>query len=168
MAYPEDLLEQAMHLAQREPKRPKQASLRRAVSSAYYALFHLLISETVKNWKRPQERATLARMFEHTEMRRVSANRRDELRAYFNSVPRPADGLESARNRRLLSITETFVNMLQHRHTADYDGAKAWSRVEVLDQIEGVQEAFESWKSIKDHHEAQNFLVTLLIKERKQ
>ncbi len=47
MAYPDDLLEQAQHLAQREPKRPKQASLRRAISSAYYALFHLLISEAV-------------------------------------------------------------------------------------------------------------------------
>ena len=49
MAYPEDLLEQANHLARREPKRPKQASLRRAVSTAYYALFHLLIGQAVRN-----------------------------------------------------------------------------------------------------------------------
>ena len=41
MSFPNDLLEQARHLANREPKRPKQASLRRAVSTAYYALFHL-------------------------------------------------------------------------------------------------------------------------------
>lgn len=40
-----DLLEQAEHLAKRETKKPKQASLRRAVSSAYYALFHLLVSD---------------------------------------------------------------------------------------------------------------------------
>ncbi len=74
MAYPEDLLEQAMHLAQRERKRPKQASLRRAISTAYYALFHLLISETVKNWKRPEERFTLARMFEHAAMEKACKN----------------------------------------------------------------------------------------------
>jgi len=41
MAFPNDLLEQAKHLAIREKKRPRQASLRRAVSTAYYALFHL-------------------------------------------------------------------------------------------------------------------------------
>ena len=52
MPFPNDLLEQARHLANREPKRPKQASLRRAVSAAYYALFHLLAAETAKNWKR--------------------------------------------------------------------------------------------------------------------
>ena len=31
--------------AKRKPKRPRQASLRRAVSTSYYALFHLLICE---------------------------------------------------------------------------------------------------------------------------
>ena len=40
-----DYLEQARHLATRERTRPKQASLRRAVSVAYYALFHLLCDE---------------------------------------------------------------------------------------------------------------------------
>ena len=59
MPFPNDLLEQARHLANREPKRPKQASLRRAVSTAYYAIFHLLSMETAKNWKRP--RGTLHR-----------------------------------------------------------------------------------------------------------
>ena len=37
-----DRLAQARHLVTKEPQRPKQASLRRAVSSAYYAQFHLL------------------------------------------------------------------------------------------------------------------------------
>ena len=37
MAYPEDLLEQARHLARREPKRPKQA---RSLSE-YWGATHL-------------------------------------------------------------------------------------------------------------------------------
>jgi hypothetical protein len=37
-----DLLEQARFLVGRERRKPKQASLRRAVSTAYYAAFHLL------------------------------------------------------------------------------------------------------------------------------
>src|SRR5712691_6919600 len=43
-----DLLAQARSLLRREPRRPKQASLRRAVSTAYYALFHLLIHEATR------------------------------------------------------------------------------------------------------------------------
>lgn len=153
MAYPEDLLE--------------QASLRRAVSSAYYALFHLLISETVKNWKRPQERFTLARMFEHASMRSACKKRRDDLREYLNSIsPKPATP-ESYTGRQLLNVMEAFVDMHQQRQTADYDGSKIWSRVEVLERVEAVKEAFSSWKAIKDHPDAQNFLTTLLLKERK-
>jgi len=65
MAFGDDLLEQAQHLANRERKEPRQASLRRAVSTAYYALFHLLISEATLNWKRAEYRDALARVFEH-------------------------------------------------------------------------------------------------------
>lgn len=39
------LKEQAYHLLNREPTRPRIVSLRRAVSTAYYALFHLVIDE---------------------------------------------------------------------------------------------------------------------------
>ena len=40
-----DLLRQARQLALKEPRRPSQASLRRAISASYYALFHLLVDE---------------------------------------------------------------------------------------------------------------------------
>jgi hypothetical protein len=86
MPFPNDLLEQARHLANREPKRPKQASLRRAVSTAYYALFHLLSMETAKNWRRPTERFTVARMLDHTPMVKVCAAKRDELNEYFKTL----------------------------------------------------------------------------------
>jgi uncharacterized protein (UPF0332 family) len=48
MSLHNDFLEQARFLAMREARRPKQASLRRAVSTAYYALFHLLASEVAE------------------------------------------------------------------------------------------------------------------------
>jgi uncharacterized protein (UPF0332 family) len=44
MAFAEDLLKQAFLLLYKEPKTPTQASLRRSVSTAYYALFHLQIT----------------------------------------------------------------------------------------------------------------------------
>jgi hypothetical protein len=43
-----DLLAQARVLARREPRRPKQASLRRSISASYYAPFHFLGEEATK------------------------------------------------------------------------------------------------------------------------
>jgi hypothetical protein len=71
MAFADDLLEQAYHLAKRERRNPRQASLRRAVSTAYYAVFHLLIDEAVGNWTIERQRSALARTFDHGKMKKV-------------------------------------------------------------------------------------------------
>jgi hypothetical protein len=126
MPFPNDLLEQARHLANREPKRPKQASLRRAVSTAYYAIFHPLSTETAKNWGRRAERPTVARMLDHTPMANVCRTKRDELAKYFTTRPPAGHGLNVLKHLHL--IANTFVLMLQHRHTADYDSSVKWSR----------------------------------------
>ena len=44
MTVHDDLLAQALHLASKEPRRPRQASLRRSVSASYYAVYHLLVA----------------------------------------------------------------------------------------------------------------------------
>lgn len=165
MAYPDDLLEQAWHLAFRESKRPKQASLRRAISTGYYALFHLLITETAKNWKRVDERPTVARLFEHTLMSKVCAKRRDDLIALFKT--RNIDDPAYAVEKHLLNITESFGILLGSRHKADYDSSVVWSRSDVDELLNSVESAFASWNEISETPLAQNFLVTLLIKERR-
>ena len=68
MAFADDLLRDARHLANRGGNNPKQSTLRRAVSTAYYAVFHLLIADFVSNWRLPQQRSRLGRMFEHRKM----------------------------------------------------------------------------------------------------
>ena len=47
MGYPDDLLQYAKQMAEAYPNEAHQPSLRRALSSAYYALFHLLIADAV-------------------------------------------------------------------------------------------------------------------------
>jgi uncharacterized protein (UPF0332 family) len=165
MAYAEDLLEQAKHLARRERTRPRQASLRRAVSTAYYALFHLLIREAVKNWKRPRERLTLSRMFEHSNMKRACLRKRDELQSRLNGHPASKQLTEDSAH--LLNIAKAFTDLQHQRHLADYDSSSSWTRVDALEIISTVEVAFESWKSIRDNNEAQDFLVTLLLQERR-
>src|SRR5271157_5380665 len=69
-----DLLEQAKRLAQLDPRRPKQANLRRAISSAYYALFHLLAWEASAVYAvEPGMAARINRTLNHAEMKKASS-----------------------------------------------------------------------------------------------
>ena len=76
MSLPRDLLAQARLLATKESSRPKQARLRRAVSAAYYALFHLLVSDAVRRLLAGSDREALrnclSRAFDHAVMKRVA------------------------------------------------------------------------------------------------
>lgn len=160
MPFPDHLLEQAKHLANRERKRPRQASLRRAVSTAYYALFHLLIHEATLNWRRVDQRAVLARYFEHGKMKAASDKQRAECNRFFSSSPPTGPELNSYRH--LYNVADTFFQSQQQRHTADYDNSKQWTRTEVLTQVTLVQGAFHSWKAIRKEPLAQAYLISLL------
>ena len=119
MPFPEDLLQQAYDLAYKEPTDPKQASLRRAVSTAYYALFHLLVDETVSKWAVERQRSILARTFEHGKMKGIC----DEvLKSVKGGGSFPPE---------LNTVAHNFIQLQQHRHTADYDNSKQWSRTDV-------------------------------------
>jgi hypothetical protein len=78
MGLAEDLLRQADHLATYEGVNPTQASLRRAVSTAYYALFHLLIEDAAMRWSGSAEAQTgMERAFQHGSMNSASIRFRE-------------------------------------------------------------------------------------------
>jgi len=160
MPYPDDLLEQAWHLARREKKKPRQASLRRAVSTAYYALFHLLIHEATLNWRKADQRALLARFFEHGKMKSASKKQTDDLNVFFKTNPSVGHKLDTAQH--LHRVADTFTKTQQQRHTADYDGATKWARTDVVGVIERVESAFKSWHAIREEPTAQTYLISLL------
>jgi uncharacterized protein (UPF0332 family) len=153
MAFADQLLEQAQLLANPDKKRPRQASLRRAVSTAYYAVFHLLTTAGVANWKKPRQRAALARAFEHRRMNDACTKTRSK------SFPNP----NHSSVRHLRAVADAFVRLQQYRHTADYDNSKKWTRTEVLAHIELAAAAFESWKAIAKEPIAEDFLLQLLV-----
>ena len=73
MSLHDELVEQARHLCDREARRPKQASLRRAISTAYYALFHCLVAGATSSLvprRHRHLRPLLGRVFEHAGMAR--------------------------------------------------------------------------------------------------
>jgi uncharacterized protein (UPF0332 family) len=123
----DELLDQARHLATREPKKPRQASLRRAISSAYYALFHLLLYEAT-HMLFPgapvglRERAS--RAFSHGEAKSVC-----EAWAKGNGI----DGLTIVPiENGLQDISAALVDLQELRHKADYDLTETFDRHEVL------------------------------------
>ena len=70
MAYHDDLLAHALVLVHTEPQ--SELLLRRAVSAAYYAVFHLLIFEATEHWDNSGLRTTLGRAYDHGLMKTTS------------------------------------------------------------------------------------------------
>ncbi|MGA2595064.1 MAG: hypothetical protein ABSH32_34635 [Bryobacteraceae bacterium] len=147
MPFADDLLKDAHHLAARGGKNPKQSSLRRAVSTAYYALFHLLIADFVLNWRRPDQRVRLGRMFDHKKMR-------DAVFKFPSAALSPVE-LDLRR------LIDAFDQLQQDRHTADYDVGRKWSRVDVTNTLAIADEAFKAWKNIRKEKIAQDHPLTM-------
>lgn len=165
MGYAEDLLEQAGHLAKRELKKPKQASLRRSVSAAYYALFHLLVGDAAKRFS-PQGPKGLQnlwqRAFTHSEMKNTckafaSANLPEHLKPLIAGVQLSKDSI---------AVAKAFVDLQEARHRADYDLSEAVSRQYAVDQIKIAQNAFHAWNNVRNTPDAAVFLSALLLSKR--
>jgi hypothetical protein len=152
MAFAEDLLEQAYHLARRERTKPRQGSLRRAVSTAYYALFNLLIREATGNWKGNAQRARLARAFEHGKMRRASDG----------VVHLKFPGQDKQTVADLKKVAAAFASLQEARHIADYDGSRKWSRTDALRTVNQAAATFRIWHTIRNERIAVDFLLSLL------
>lgn len=159
MAFHDDLLRQAIQLVHKEPKNPKQASLRRAVSTAYYALFHLLISESVSNWNRANLRTALGRAFDHNIMKAAS-NRILDTRQFPFTLEDPRAVIA------LKTVAKAFAQLQEKRHTADYDNTTFWTRTDALTIVKLAEQAFITWKSIRNEQIAQAYLVSLVVKKR--
>jgi uncharacterized protein (UPF0332 family) len=164
MALAEDLLEQAQHLVVLDPRKPKQASLRRSISTAYYALFHLLTAESVRRLA-PASPAGLAsriaRSLSHTEMREVCAA------VMKSNLPQPLQELQpSGFSPELQQIASAFVQLQAERHRADYDLSATFTRADATHFIEQGTIAFHHWSQVRNRDEATVFLAALMFAKR--
>jgi hypothetical protein len=115
MAYHDDLLTHALQLVHTSP--PTQLTLRRAVSSAYYAVFHLLISEATLNWANVSLRAALGRAYDHGVMKTAS-NR------VLSTKDFPFTGEDKTVVDNLRLVAQTFSQLQEQRQFADYNLTK--------------------------------------------
>jgi hypothetical protein len=167
MTLPEQLLEQARHLATRDVAgRPRQGNLRRAVSDAYYALFDFLVDRGCRYLisGRAQEalRGVLARAFEHGTMKRASTSFASgslpaKLLPALTGSPVPPD---------LQRIARAFRDLQEARHAADYDPLRRFRRSEVLAFVEQAQQAIQLWPAVRDTPAGRLYLVGLLVGEQ--
>jgi uncharacterized protein (UPF0332 family) len=151
------LAERLVHL---DRHRPQQASLRRAISTAYYALFHLLVWEaTATLVADPSLRGRFSRAFEHGDMKQASkkfasAHKPEQLANLTGGLPIPGD---------LQEVALTFVKLQEQRHEADYDVTRTFTRDEVNDLVKRVRQAFQSWQAVREDPTARIYLAALLL-----
>ncbi len=162
MGIAEELLTLAGRLANPAPSEQEQASLRRSISTTYYALFHLLVQEAVQSWNgSATARFGLERKFEHKIMKDVSNSvLRNSWRGWSTPSPVVPAKLEA--------VARVFAKLQESRQQADYDNARIWESTEAQAIVTEAETAFANWAKIKTHPAANEYLLSLLIGNKRE
>ena len=155
---PHDLLEtaKALHQAVRSRGRPKQAYLHRAVSTAYYAVFHALcrmcadslIGSTHAARRQPAWLQTY-RALEHGYCKNQCKN-----------------GLiKDAFPQEVRHFCEAFLLLQEKRHLADYDPTMHFALSEVQEDIALAERAIRNLQSLRPE-DKKAFAIWVLLKQR--
>ena len=125
MALADDLIITARQLAHLHERRPRQADLRRAISTAYYAAFHGLAevaaSRLVGTSTASQKTAAWTRVY----------------RALNHQAIKKACGFKEVQNysEDLATFINLFPELQELRHQADYDPNVRYKHGEVLSAV---------------------------------
>ncbi len=168
MSLAHDLIVQAAQLATREHGKPKQASLRRSVSTAYYALFHFLIDASCKHLLgsgsgRRHVRELASRAFIHGKMQGLCKEftkpipSSELLRPLWlkHRVPTCVE---------LKELAEIFCDLQRDRHEADYNVSKRMTREDAKVACLKSKEAMALWLlAERNHPEIASLFCTCLM-----
>lgn len=157
MIEPDQLLDVATLLAA-PPQRgaPRQARLRRAISSAYYALFHCFVMAGADllagaNSRSSQRYLVIYRSFEHKRIadicRQVAAGR-------------VATDTGNPFHATLRECAASFVELQEGRHDADYDPSKKFA---LSDAQVAISKAIVAIQRLNASPAAERFLFLTLL-----
>lgn len=140
---PEWLLRQADELGYRGAiaGQPRNANLRRAVSSAYYALFHHIVL-ALANHSLPHcstdDQYRFARHVQHRAVRRVC----DQVVGPKQPPPKVRMAILAVRaDTTLNDVSLAFQTLQEARHRADYDHLASHNKAETLTLIDQARDA---------------------------
>jgi uncharacterized protein (UPF0332 family) len=163
----DQLLEQAELLIQpRRPGPPRQVDVRRAISAAYYAVFHFLMAQAadlvVGSTRRREARYSIVyRSVDHAQIRSLCQT----IKA-AQPDPRMAAPVASMRTGESVKLFAAVVQDLQaQRHTADYDAAESLRTADAVFAIALARKAIQSWR-LAPAQERAAFITLLLFKRR--
>jgi uncharacterized protein (UPF0332 family) len=150
----EALIGTARRLAVLNKTRPKQSDLKRAISTAYYAVFHAIAKEAADLLVGAgSNRATptwtyVYRALDHGTAKKACLNARDRK---FSPT--------------LCQCAEAFVHLQLARHAADYDPAHRVTRADATAAISLAEQAIGHLTST-NRRERTDFVIQLLLKSR--
>jgi uncharacterized protein (UPF0332 family) len=151
----DDLIALAKRLAKASPNKPRQADLKRAVSTAYYALFH-----------------AMAKNVADTMTGVVKSKRSEKAWAHAYRGLQHGDAktaCEGVRNltfpQEIKDCADAFVELQIARHSADYDPLHRLTRGKAILTVQKAEDAVKKLRSVgaKDRRA---FAVQVLIKKR--
>jgi uncharacterized protein (UPF0332 family) len=159
-----ELLVQARELATRDPGKPRQVNLRRAVSSTYYALFHALVDQACRlmlggRHSEAPFRHVLGRAFTHGTMKQAcTAFAGGTLKAAVaKGLPATYSIPIDIRN-----VAGKLIDLQERRHLADYDRTERFRRSDVLALIDEAETALNTFLGLESSIEKKFFLACLL------
>jgi hypothetical protein len=143
----DELLQDAHFLADKGISDRRESHMRRSISTAYYAVFHLFVEDFVEHWEFPDQRARLGRMFSRSGMR-TGFTPKDKRN------PSPLE-------KELIEVITSVEQLQKDRHRADYDSG--WNLVEtdVLNSITLADYVFAKWRKIKGEDIARHHLLSM-------
>ena len=167
MPLADQLLSHARFLVDLDPVAPQEVNLRRAVSAAYYAAFHLL-SAAVAEQMNPSVplglRGRTQRALDHGQMARAAD--------LFKNSGKPITGVpddighSDPISPKLARIAGDFKDLQQNRYIADYDILDARNVVNYVwasGYVTKAEQLFLDWKDEKGTDNAKVFLAALML-----
>jgi hypothetical protein len=157
---PDDYIADALAAIGSQRKRPRQSILRRAVSTAYYALF-IELSAAAAQAMSPAVPAKLQgvvrRKFQHNVMSRA-------CKAWSTKKSPWTDLLVGDAPAEMLAVAGDLVALQEERHEADYEPTLRLSKAGARATVLRARDAIDAWRLLRNEHpNASNvFLVSLL------
>ena len=155
MIVPAHLLEQAQRMID-VSGRPRQVNLRRAVSSAYYALFHFTMAAAADMVAGRTARSAAPDLYKRVYRAIDHADLRSRL----------SDGRLQAISRNIARFASAVINLQQARHKADYDPFDRISKTDAVAHINDARDAIAAFEAAT-LNERQACLTSVLFRERR-
>ena len=166
MVDPQDLLALARQLASPGPPAPNDVALRRAVSSAYYAVFHALLGAAAHRFMGPGQESTpgfslIYRAFDHNHIRRTCEDlQATTLRGKLQDVLGTTRVSQAMRD-----FARAFPPLQNARHRADYDPSVRFVPSDVAVIITEAEAAIDDFHAAPPAEQA-DILALLLVGTR--